>query len=237
MKPPRRFVTTVVWLALGAVASAAPSGLNVIPTTDLVPNRHLSVQLSNGNTEVDGRGSVFHQPQLLPQFELGLPGDVELGLDVAPSNPPRDYRPQMNIKWTPLAEDTWWPAVGAGAQSLGLGFAPSFFLVTSKTLNFDAIQYQKFRAHHRNIKLRGIRLHAGILRTPNAWRAMVGTDVELGDHFVLYADWVSGPSDAVSLGGVVVLGEHDSITAALLRGNDQDRISGVVVSLTHTFSW
>ena len=61
----------------------------------------------------------------------------------------------------------------------------------SKTLNYGQIQYQKFRAHHRNLKLRGIRMHAGILRTGNAWRALVGTDVQVNDHLVAYADWIS----------------------------------------------
>ena len=158
-------------------------------------------------------------------------------LDVAPSNGADDYRPQMNIKWTPVSESDCAPAVAGGAQALGIGFAPSFYLVASKTLNFSEIEYQKFRSHHRNIKLRSIRLHTGILREPNAWRAMVGTDIEISDRFVLYADWVSGSANAVSLGGVFVIDTTSSITAALLRGNDQDPISGVVVSITHSFSW
>ena len=48
-------------------AHAAPTQLNQIPTTDLVPVKQVSLQLQNGNTEVSGRSSVFHQPQLLPQ--------------------------------------------------------------------------------------------------------------------------------------------------------------------------
>lgn len=230
-------VVLAVLLCAPSIARAAATGLNVIPTTDLVPYRQLDAQVSNGNTEIDGRHGVFRQPQLEPQFQAGLPWNVEAGLDLAPSDGGGDYRPQMNLKWTPLAEGDWNPAVAGGAQALGIGFAPSFYLVASKTLNFSEIQYQKFRAHHRNIKLRGIRFHTGILREPNAWRAMVGTDIEISDRFVLYADWVSGPANAVSLGGVFVIDTTNSITAALLRGNDQDRVSGVVISLTHSFSW
>ncbi len=37
-------------------------------------------------------------------------------------------------------------------MQLGVGFTPNYFLVLSKTLNYWQIQYQKFRAHHRNIK-------------------------------------------------------------------------------------
>jgi hypothetical protein len=229
----RRLLALLVLLP--SIAAAAPTGLNQIPTTDLVPLGQLSTQLQNGNTEVSGRGSVWHQPQLVAQSEGGLPWNMEMGLDVAPSDPPGEYRPVLNLKWSPLREDYYVPAVAVGAQQLGVGFTPNYFLVLSKTINFQQIQYQKFRAHHRNIKLRGIRLHAGILRTGNAWRALVGTDVEINDRFVVYADWISGASSAVSLGGVFVIGQHDSVQAALLRGNDQDRASGVLIAITHTF--
>ena len=80
---------------LPTAAHAAPTMLNQIPTTDLVPVKQVSLQLQNGNTEVSGRSSVFHQPQLVPQSEFGLPWNFEAGLDVAPSNPPHDYRPKI----------------------------------------------------------------------------------------------------------------------------------------------
>src|SRR5256712_10270476 len=220
---------------LPTAAHAAPTMLNQIPTTDLVPVKQVSLQLQNGNTEVSGRSSLFHQPELVPQSEFGLPWNLEAGLDVAPSDPPHDYRPILNLKWRPLREDYRVPAVALGAMQLGVGFTPSYFLVLSKTLNYQQIQYQKFRAHHRNIKLRGIRLHAGMLRTPNAWQALVGTDAEVTDHFVVYADWISGARSAVSLGGVLVIDRQNSVQASLLRGNTADRVSGVLVGLTHTF--
>ena len=229
-----RFVIALATL-LPIAAQAAPTGLNQIPTTDLVPNGQLTVQLQNGNTEVSGRSSVFHQPQLVPQGEVGMPWGIEGGLDVAPADPPDDYRPEMNLKWSPIHEDYRIPAAAVGAAQLGVGFTPSYFFVLSKTLNYDQIQYQKFRAHHRNIKLHGIRLHTGVLRAANAWRALVGTDIELSDHFLVYADWISGASNAVSLGGVLVIDQHISFQAALLRGNDQDRLSGMLLQATYTF--
>src|SRR5438309_2088910 len=195
---------------LPTAAWAAPTGLNQIPTTDLVPVGQVTLQLQNGNTEVSGRSSVFHQPELVPQSEFGLPGNIEAGLDVAPSDPPQDYRPVMNVKWSPVREDYRIPALAVGAMQLGVGFTPSYFLVLSKTLNYQQIQYQKFRAHHRNIKLRGIRIHAGIQRTSNDWRALVGTDIELGDHFVFYGDWISGAQRAVALGGVLIINRQAS---------------------------
>src|SRR5206468_9040791 len=112
---------------------------------------------------------------------------------------------------------------------------PNYFLVLSKTLNYGEIQYQKFRAHHRNIKLRGIRIHTGMLRTANAWRALVGTDVEVNDHFVAYADWISGTRNAVSLGGVLVIDGQNSGRACLLGGKGGDGPRGGLSGITQTF--
>jgi len=221
--------------AAASAAQAAPTGLNQIPTTDIVPLRQVSLQVANGNSEISGDGSVLHQPDIEPQSEFGLPWDIESGLDVAPSDPPHDYRPVLNAKWSPLHEGYWTPAAAVGTQQIGDGFAPNYFFVMSKTLNYDQIQYQKFRAHHRNRKLRGIRLHTGILYSGYTFEALLGTDIEVNDHFVFYADWISGATNSVSLGGVLVIDQHLSFQASLLRQNNEDRVSGVLVNITHTF--
>ena len=231
----RLLATLVSFLAVPAWA--APTGLNTIPTADLVPLRQLSLGLQNGNTELRGSESVFREPRPVPQLEVGLPWNLEGGLDLVPADGPEDYRPQLNLKWKVLPEGYRWPAIAVGASQLGSGFVPNYFLVLSRTLNFQQVQYQKFRAHHRNIKLRGIRAHAGILRTGNAWQAMVGSDVEVSDHFIIYADWISGASNAVSLGGAIVIDQEDSIILAAQRGNQEDRVSGILVQYTHTSSW
>jgi len=238
--------TRLRWLIalvlLPRAAAAGPTSLNQIPTTDLVPNRELSMSLQNGNTEVRGPASVVHQPQLLYQSEYGYADastallDFEGGLDIAPSDPPDAYRPVVNLKWNPLHEDYRIPAGAVGVSQVGAGFAPNYFLVLSKTLNYDAIQYQKFRAHHRNSKLRGIRVHAGMQYSGYAWQALVGTDIEVSDHVIVYSDWISGASNSVSLGGVLVVNQHLSMQASLLRGNDQDRLSGVIMNVTYTFA-
>jgi len=225
----------LVAVVFGRAAYAAPTGLNQIPTTDVVPLRQVSLQVANGNSDLRGDDSVFHQPEIEPQSEFGLPWDIESGLDVAPANSPNDYQAVFNAKWSPLHEDYWVPAGAVGAMQLGNGFAPSYFLVLSKTLNYDQIQYQKFRAHHRNLKLRGIRLHTGVFYNGYVTQAMIGSDVEVNDHFIVYADWLSAASSAVSLGGVLVIDQHLSIQASLLRQNNEDRLTGVLVNITHTF--
>lgn len=221
--------------AAASAAQAAPTGLNQIPTTDIVPVHQASLQVANGNSDVRGDDSVFHQPEIEPQSEFGLPWDIEAGVDVAPADSPDDYQAIFNVKWSPLHEDYWIPAAGVGAMQLGNGFAPNYFFVLSKTLDYEQIQYQKFRAHHRNRKLRGIRLHTGILYNGYDPEALVGTDIEVADHFIVYADWISGASSSVSLGGVFVLDHHFSIQASLLRQNDQDRLTGALANITYTF--
>jgi hypothetical protein len=219
---------------LPMLAWAAPTGLNQIPTPDLIPFKQLSLQLQNGNTDVGGEASVWREPQVQMQSEFGLPWNMESGLDLVTDNQ-GDYRPQLNLKWVPVQEDYWVPATAIGVSQLGVGFTPRYYLVMSKTLNYSQIAYQKFRAHHRNIKLRGIRLVAGMQGTGNVWNALVGSDVEINDHLIIEADWISGAKNSVSLGPVWVINQHDSVTLALLRENDQNRLSGVLLQLTHTF--
>ena len=227
----------VLLCLLPAVARAAPTGLNQIPTTDLMPFKQLMLQLQNSNTEIRGDHSVFHRPTLVYQSEFGLPGRLEAGLDVQPANPPHDYRPVLNLKWSPIREGSYNPAAAVGITQVGPDFDPNYFLVLSKTINYSQIQYQKFRAHHRNIKLRGIRLHAGVLGTRDVPRGFVGTDIELADRFVLYADWVSGREHAATLAGVVVIDQANSFQIAAFYGNHDQRIDGVLLTLTHIFAW
>jgi hypothetical protein len=226
------------WILLvPAGARAGPTGLTFIPTTELVPFHQVNGIIQNGNTAIDGSDAFFHDFQPDTQIEAGLPFNVEGGVDVQPANPPNDYRPNFNLKWRPLEESQWIPAGALGVASLGPGFRPTGFLVLDKTLNYDAIQYQKFRAHHRNIRLHGIQVHAGFAQVGQFSRAMLGIDVELSDHFLVWADWISGASNDLSLAGCVVFDAKNSLWVALLRQNDEDRLSGVAFNFTHTFDW
>jgi len=138
-----------------------------------------------------------------------------------------------------LAESYRVPAVAIGATQLGPGFTPAGFAVASKTLNFDAIAYQKFRAHHRNLRLRGIRVHAGFLEAGDRAHAILGLDAEISDHFVLWSDWISGAKNSLSLAGVVVIDAQNSLFVALLRENDAHggNVTGILFNVTHTFDF
>ncbi len=236
--PDLRAATGLLPLLLAGAAAAAPSQLDVMPTADVVPPRQIAVQVQNGNTDWSGDGSFLRRPEPAFQTQLGvLSQRIEAGLDLVTLDSPTDYRPILNVKVDPLLEGYTWPAIGLGIAQVGPGFDRQVYVVASRTLNYQQIQYQKFRAHHRNRKLRGIRIHAGVLETSDLGHAMVGSDVEISDHFVVYADWVSGQDHAATLGGVWVLDQKSSVQVALFLGNQDHRIDGIQIGPSRQFGW
>lgn len=219
-------------------AAAAPTGLNTIPTADLIPVHNFTVSLQNGNMALAGAPTLWSKPQPVPQFQFGLTTALEGGVDFVPAHPPAsDYQPQFNLKWRALAEGYGRPALGIGFAQLGPGVPAAYYLVASRTLNYTQIQYQKFRAHHRNIKLRGRRLHAGLIWQSGAAYPLLGTDWELSDQFVFYSDWISGSQNALSLGGVYVISTDASVTGSVLFTNHRHRFDGLIINYSRTFKW
>src|SRR5262249_46080246 len=94
----RRAIGLLLCLSSG-VARGAPTGLNTIPTGDLVPVHHFTLSLQNGNTSVEETPTLIQQPQPVFQFQFGLSPALEGGMDLLPAHPPGDYRPQFNLKW------------------------------------------------------------------------------------------------------------------------------------------
>lgn len=224
-------------LLLASRAWAAPSSLNTIPTADVVPFRQLTTQVQNADTDFEGDASVFREPEPVLQTQLGLlPGRLEAGVDLAPVDSPRDYRPVFNLKAAPLQEGYAWPSIALGVAQVGSGNDAAYYLVVSRTLNYEQLQYRRFRAHHRNLKLRGLRAHAGVTATDGIAQAMAGTDLELADWFVLDADWISGRDHAATLGGTWILNPQTSLQTALFVGNRDARL-GVQLGATHQFAW
>ncbi len=218
---------------LAARAAAAPSGLNTVPTADVVPPGQLVAQLQNGNTELRGQESLFHRPEPAYQTQFGLfVPRVEAGLDLVTPGVAGGYRPVCNLKAVALEEGYTRPAVALGAAQIGRGFATVYYVLASRTLNYGQLQYRRFRAHHRNLKLHGIRLHVGALGPRAALRGMLGADIEISDHFVLDADAVAGSDHAMTLGGVWVIDPRSSVQVALLAGNADRRLDGLQVAFT-----
>jgi hypothetical protein len=225
-------------LCVAAAAWAAPSGLTTIPTADVVPAGQWLFQLQNGDTDLRGPASLFVHPEPAYLAQSGfLAARVECGADLVPQGSPGDYALVLNAKALLVEEGYALPAVAAGVAQVSPGLDPLYYAVASRTLNYGRMQYQKFRAHHRNLKLHGVRLHAGAVGAADDPRALAGTDVELSEHFVVQADWISGGDRAASLGGTWILDQQTSVQAAILRGNGSGRIDGLQLGYTHQFTW
>jgi len=121
--------------------------------------------------------------------------------------------------------------------TVGPLFSPSYYLVVSRTLNYQQMQYQKFRAHHRNIKLRGRRLHAGITHGQGHTFPLLGGEWEMSDQFVLNSDWISGSPNSLSLGAAIIINTNNSFQVSFLYGNHEQRVNGFLITYYRTFQW
>jgi hypothetical protein len=225
-----------VWMASVPIWGA-PSQLNQIPTADILPMKQLQIGVQNANTNVTDDPSIIRQPQPMLQSQYGLTKRIELGLDVVPTRGPDAYRPIFNIKYDVLQESYDSPAVAVGMSQLGPNFQSSPYLVVTRTINYSDVQYNKFRAHHRNQKLRGRRIHAGIMRLNGQLVPLVGTDIEINDKFILYADYMGGPQNGPALGGSIVFNERTNLPVALLKVNATHKVNGAILNYAYNFQF
>ncbi|MHB2016016.1 MAG: hypothetical protein ACYCW6_03610 [Candidatus Xenobia bacterium] len=217
-------------LLLAGAAHAAPTQLNQIFITDTVPQGQASVIVQNTNTQTDQDPTVLQQPAPIVEFEAGITPHLEAGVDSGSAN--GNYAPQYNVKWRAVDEDYGHPAMAIGVATVGNNFSASPFVVFTRTLNYSQMRYQIFRAHHRNIKLRGRRLHAGLIQQNGTVEVMAGTDWEISDQFVATADWISGPQNFISLGGTLVASDTLSFSFAGLYSNSVSRVNGLLFQVS-----
>ena len=220
-----------------AAALAGASGLATVPTADIVPRHGVTFQFQNGNTSLREDPKLWSRLLPVIQTQFGLAPSLEAGVDLVPVDSPGDYRPQCNVKWRPLEEDYDWPAIAGGITQIGSGQDAAGYLLVTRTLNYREIRNRIFRAHHRNIKLRGRRLHAGVFRQRGRSFPLLGAEFELSDHVVLVGDWIGGAGRTLDAGATFVFNESSSLGVFAVRGNDSGRVDGVLFSFTHTITW
>jgi hypothetical protein len=234
----RGILVIALTAAAGAAAGGAPTGLNVIPTTDLVPYHSMILQLQNGNTSF--RTPAFYDgPDLVYQSQFALTPKVEAGVDVVgvPGHDLSDV--VLNLKESMQNENDWRPNMAIGVENVTNHQAPVYYLTLSKTLNYAQEQYERFRAHHRrNRKLLGRRIHAGLtLGARGAVEPFLGTDLQLNDNAVFQADWIDGPGNAVTAGLAYVLRDQRTVlNPALLFSNNTHRVDGFFLNIGHQFN-
>lgn len=228
---------STVLISVTAIAGAAPTGLNVIPTTDLTPLNNLIAGFGNANTNFFGI-PFYRQPMFAAQTEFGFDSNLEAGIDYGPVPNVSYFTPTFNAKFLMLSEDDRLPNIAVGAMNVALGQSATYYVTVSKTLNYDQQQEARFRAHHRtNRKLLGRRAHAGMMLDGRGiLQPFVGTDLQMSDCLVFQADYVHGSGNAATAGIAYIFPDNKTtLTSALLYSNDTNRLSGISISLVRQF--
>jgi len=225
-------------LASACASAAAPTGLNVIPTTDIVPDGSWIGGIVNGNTSLTGN-PFYRQPQWQFQSQVSLAPWLEGGIDDATTPDVDSNTGVFNVKALVMTENEWQPNVALGLWNVADHQKPGYYLTMSKTLNYDQQQEERFRAHHRrNRKLLGIRAHLGMTLDGRGFtQPFTGTDIQLSETAVFQADWVHGSGNVATAGIAYIFPDGRTVlTPAITFSNDTGRFNGLIIGLTHQFN-
>ncbi len=189
----------LVFAAISGAAAASPTGLNVIPTTDLVPLSSWIGGLSNMNTSLSGK-SFLRQPIFTAQSQFGLTNWLEAGVDYAQTPDGNHEAAVFNAKVLLLTENDYIPNLAVGIWNVTQGQGPGYYLTISKTLNYEQEEEERYKAHHRrNRKLLGRRAHIGMMLDGHGtYEPFAGTDLQLNETTVFQADWIRGPGNGLA---------------------------------------
>ncbi len=223
---------------LTSFAVGAPTGLNTIPTTDLVPYHSWVGQLQNSNTSFQ-TPTLFQTPFIFAQSQFALTSKIEAGADLLPSPDDHTHALVLNIKTLLMAEDDVRPNAAFGISNLANHNAPAYYFTFSKTLNYGQVQHERFRAHHRRKRmLLGRRIHAGLfLAGRGALEPFVGSDFQINETTVLQTDWIAGPGNAFTFGFIYILPDQRTIlNPVFLFSNDNQKVNGFFLNISHQFN-
>lgn len=193
-----------VALCCGQWAACAPSGLNVIPTTDVLGNREISLE-----AESDGRGQPWGDDcTRLLLFQIGLGNGFEAGIDHCLDDPEL----WLNVKWRLQDESTGRPAVACGIQGISNNESAQPYLAIHKSVG-------------------SVRLHTGLIVIDRKTRWMGGIDRPLGNRITLQADYINGSENAFTYGVGISLSKNLSLTLGRAVGNSEEIGNGYIVNL------
>src|SRR5579862_5050928 len=117
MSAARHMAALAGLVAVAAPAWGAATGLNTIPTTDLVPYHSMVLQLQNGNTGFHFP-AFYNAPNLLYQSQFALTPKIEAGIDVI-GLPDRDLSEVvLNFKELLQTEDDIRPNIALGVENV-----------------------------------------------------------------------------------------------------------------------
>ncbi len=183
------------------VASAgmcATSGLNVIPTADVVERGVLAVEFDMTGDPT----AAFKAADSSTLLQYGLAKNVEVGYDVAGDGDESSDVWNAKVRW-PVKKG----AVALGIQNAGSGQKSQPYVVGY-------------------VEIGSSRVHSGLIRFEGQTRVMLGYDRPLSERVALLADYTTGSENAASLGLGFTLSDQYALTTAFLRNNSgSDRYS------------
>jgi len=180
----------LVWIGLG-VGYCSPTGLNVVPTADVL-SKDTYVVLSpwSGGLRFGPEGEIYSL------LQVGAGRSVEVGLDQWVNNGILDSR--LNAKWKLMEEESGRPAIAIGVQNVARYSNDQPYMVATKALDRSGRS----------------RLHAGLISMDGASRAMLGLDKSCGPTIALQADYVSGNENSLTAGFALKLAESTALWVA-----------------------
>lgn len=206
-------VAAMVVMSVVAVA-ACPTGLNVIPTADVLEEGLLSVQL-----ELTGRPNPIDGDRtwgLLTQFALA--GGIEFGVDF--EDPGGENEWSVDVKWQVLGDGDDGPAVALGLLDVNRGGERGYYV-----------------AGARSVADSGVRAHAGILHSDATTSAMIGVEVEIAPCTVVMLDWITGPDGQFGLGIEHALSDSHGVHIFFVTDNSAGGADTTGVNLCWEGPW
>ncbi len=191
---PKAVVLAAV-IALAQCAYAAPTGLNVMTTADLLGHNEVALEYQNDGVRLFG-DDCSHWALL----QLGLLDRVELGVDRCFDGEQGTFG---NAKVLLQEEDETRPAVAVGVQNLADGESAQPYLALAK----DAA---------------GARLHLGVIRLDDETEIMGGGEWGLAERATLILDHVTGTGSVSGVGLGVDMTDKVSMCVSRILDHSSD---------------
>jgi hypothetical protein len=194
-------VSVLVTVCMPAIG--APSGLNVIPTADILDSGVVSLE-----TESTGTGSPWGgdcNSFTLLQFGMGY--GIELGMDKCVN----DSDSWINFKWRVRDEAGAFPAIAFGTQAISKGDRSQHFAVATKSFG-------------------KCRLHTGVIGIDRSIRWMLGANRPISGRLTFQTDYINGDENSSTFGVALALNGSLSLTVARSLGNSVDAGDGYIVN-------
>ncbi|MHB1455630.1 MAG: hypothetical protein ACYC0V_01815 [Armatimonadota bacterium] len=190
-------------------AHSAPSGLNVIPTADVLDKGVTSLEIESA-----GNGRPFgDECDSFSLVQIGVGSGIELGVDRCLDDPDT----WLNIKWRVRDESDRLPSLAFGIQGIGENGLAQPYIAALKSVG-------------------DTRVHTGLIVIDRKTRWTFGLDRPVGSHVTFQADYTSGDENSITYGIAASLSNSLSLTLAKSVGNAGETGNGHIINLAWSTS-